>query len=77
VGAGAGTYSFFHLRDAAAATMKVLAREANAIYNIVDDSPGRLIEWLPFEAKLLGAPAPCHEDVAAAGKWIGDMRVTA
>ena len=45
VGAGAGTYSFIDLRDAAAATMQVLAREAsNGIYNIVVDAPVRRIE---------------------------------
>jgi 2-alkyl-3-oxoalkanoate reductase len=75
VGAGAGTYSFISLRDATAATISVLAREATGIYNIVDDSPVRLSEWLPFVAKLLGAPAPGREDVASARKRIGDMRV--
>ena len=53
VGAGAGTYSFINLRDAAAATVKILAHEANGIYNIVDDSPVRLSEWLAFAARLL------------------------
>ena len=75
VGAGAGTYSFINLRDAAAATIRVLGHDATGIYNIVDDSPVRLSEWLPFVAKLLGAPAPGHEDVASARKRIGDMRV--
>jgi nucleoside-diphosphate-sugar epimerase len=75
VGAGAGTYSFINLRDAAAATMTVLAHEARGIYNIVDDTPVRLSEWLPYAAKLLGAPAPGHEDAASARKRIGDMRV--
>ena len=62
VGAGAGTYSFINLRDAATATVKILAQEASGIYNIVDDSPARLSEWLPFAAKLLDAPAPGHID---------------
>jgi 2-alkyl-3-oxoalkanoate reductase len=75
VGAGAGTYSFINLRDAAAATIRVLAHDATGIYNIVDDSPVRLSEWLPFAAKLLGAPAPGHEDVASARKRVGEMRV--
>jgi nucleoside-diphosphate-sugar epimerase len=75
VGAGAGTYSFINLRDAAAATLTVLGHEATGIYNIVDDSPVRLSEWLPVAARLLGAPAPGHEDVASARKRIGDMRV--
>ena len=75
VGAGAGEYSFINLRDAAAATLRVLAQGATGIYNIVDDSPVRLSEWLPCVANLLGAPAPGHEDVASARKRIGDMRV--
>jgi len=75
VGAGAGTYSFINLRDAAAATVKTLAHEASGIYNIVDDSPARLSEWLPFAAKLLDAPAPGHMDEALARQKLGDMRV--
>ncbi len=75
VGAGAGTYSFINLRDAAAATLKVLGHESNGIYNIVDDSPVRLSEWLPIAAKLLGAPAPDHMDEALARQKLGDMRV--
>jgi nucleoside-diphosphate-sugar epimerase len=75
VGAGAGTYSFINLRDAAAATVKVLAPAATGIYNIVDDSPVRLSEWLPLAAKLLDAPAPSHMDEAMARRKFGDMRV--
>jgi nucleoside-diphosphate-sugar epimerase len=75
VGDGAGTYSFINLRDAAAATIKVLAHEARGIYNIVDDSPVRLSEWLPVAAKLLDAPAPGHMDEALARQKFGDMRL--
>jgi len=75
VGTGAGTYSFINLRDAAAATMRVLAHEATGIYNIVDDSPVRLREWLPVAARLLDAPAPGQMDEAVARQQLGDMRV--
>jgi 2-alkyl-3-oxoalkanoate reductase len=75
VGTGAGTYSFINLRDAAAATIKALSREANGIFNIVDDSPARMSEWLPFAAKLLDAPAPGHMDESSARQKLGDMRV--
>ena len=75
VGAGAGTYSFINLRDAATATVKILTHETHGIYNIVDDSPARLSEWLPFAAKLLDAPAPRHLDEASARQKLGDMRV--
>ncbi len=75
VGAGAGVYSFINLLDAAEAPVKVLAHEVSGIYNIVDDSPARLSEWLPFVAKLLKAPAPGHVDEAVARQQLGDMRV--
>jgi nucleoside-diphosphate-sugar epimerase len=75
VGAGAGTYSFINLRDAAEATVRVLAQEAKGIFNIVDDSPVQLSEWLPIAAKLLDAPAPGHMDEASARQKFGDMRV--
>jgi nucleoside-diphosphate-sugar epimerase len=75
VGTGAGTYSFIDLRDAAAATLEALAHEASGIYNIVDDSPVRLREWLPFAAKLLAAPAPGQMDEAIARQTLGDLRV--
>ena len=60
---------------AAAATVKIVAHEANGIYNIVDDSPVRLSEWLAFAARLLDAPAPGHMDEALARQKLGDMRV--
>ena len=75
VGTGAGTYSFINLRDAAAATVKILAHESSGIYNIVDDSPARFSEWLPFAAELLDAPAPGHMDEALARQRLGDLRV--
>ena len=75
VGDGAGTYSFINLQDAAAATVKVLAHESSGIYNIVDDSPVQLSEWLPVAAQLLNAPAPGHIDEALARQKLGDMRV--
>src|SRR4051794_14973203 len=75
VGGGAGTYSFINLRDAAAATLAVLAREVNGIYNIVDDSSARSSEWMPLAARLLGAPAPPHIDESSARQKLGDLRV--
>jgi nucleoside-diphosphate-sugar epimerase len=74
VGAGNGTYSFIQLRDAAMATMVALTR-GNGIYNIVDDHPTRLSEWLPITARLLHAPAPGHIEEAAARAKLGDMFV--
>jgi nucleoside-diphosphate-sugar epimerase len=75
VGAGAGTYSFINLRDAAAATVKALRHDGGGIYNIVDDLPARLSEWLPFAAKLLEAPAPGLMEESLARQKLGDMLV--
>lgn len=74
VGAGKGVYSFIGLRDAALATMKALAK-GSGIYNIVDDHPARLSEWLPVAAKLLNAPAPTNFEETIARAKLGDMFV--
>lgn len=75
VGGGNGTYSFVHVRDAAAATLKAMTLAAPGIYNIVDDSPAKLSEWLPVAAELLGVPAPAMMDEALAREKLGDMLV--
>jgi nucleoside-diphosphate-sugar epimerase len=75
VGTGDGTYSFVHVRDAAAATMQALTRGEPGIYNIVDDVPAKLCEWLPVVAGLLDAPAPTQMDEALAREKLGDMLV--
>jgi len=75
VGEGNGTYSFIHLQDAAAATMKALTGADAGIYNIVDDAPARLRDWLPAVARMLGAPAPAVMDEALARQKLGDMMV--
>jgi nucleoside-diphosphate-sugar epimerase len=74
VGAGAGTYSFVRIHDAALATMKALS-QGKGIYNIVDDHPVKLSEWLPVAARLLNGPAPAHIDEATARAKLGDMFV--
>jgi nucleoside-diphosphate-sugar epimerase len=76
VGDGRGTYSFISLRDAAAATVCALSR-GTGIYNIVDDQPAALSEWLPYVANLLSAPAVPRIDVESARTKLGDMFVYA
>lgn len=57
VGTGAGLTSFIHVEDAAAAA--VLALQAPpGVYNVVDDHPAELADWLPFYAATIGAPPP-------------------
>jgi 2-alkyl-3-oxoalkanoate reductase len=58
VGSGAGVWSFIHVEDAAAATAAAVARGAPGIYNVVDDEPAPVSEWLPYLAELLGAKPP-------------------
>jgi 2-alkyl-3-oxoalkanoate reductase len=60
VGSGEGVSSFIHLEDAAAATVLALEHEGPAIYNIVDDEPAPVREWLPVLADVLGAKPPRH-----------------
>jgi nucleoside-diphosphate-sugar epimerase len=58
IGDGGGITSFIHLEDAAAATVLALEQDGPAIYNIVDDEPAPLREWLPVFAQALGAKPP-------------------
>jgi nucleoside-diphosphate-sugar epimerase len=58
VGKGTGTFSFVQVEDAASATVAALERGAGGIYNVVDDEPAPLHEWVPVYAKVLGAKAP-------------------
>ena len=58
VGAGAGTWSFVHIDDAAAATAIAIERGEPGIYNIVDDDPAPVRLWLPELAAAVGAEPP-------------------
>jgi 2-alkyl-3-oxoalkanoate reductase len=58
VGDGGGITSFIHLEDAAAATVLALEKDGPTIYNIVDDEPAPVREWLPVFAQALGAKPP-------------------
>ena len=60
VGDGGGVSSFIHLEDAAAATVLALERGAPGIYNVTDDEPAPVREWLPVLAQALGAKPPRH-----------------
>jgi nucleoside-diphosphate-sugar epimerase len=58
VGAGTGVWSVLHVADAATATAAAVSRAEPGIYNVVDDDPAAVAEWLPEVAAILGAPAP-------------------
>jgi nucleoside-diphosphate-sugar epimerase len=72
VGNGAGMTSFIHLDDAAAATVLALEYSGSGIFNIVDDEPAPMREWLPAMAKALGAKPPRHAPVWLARLIAGD-----
>jgi nucleoside-diphosphate-sugar epimerase len=58
VAPGTGTFSFLQVEDAAGATLAALDRGAAGVYNVADDEPARLSEWLPVYAEALGAKPP-------------------
>jgi nucleoside-diphosphate-sugar epimerase len=58
IGDGGGMMSFIHLEDAAAATVLALDADGPAIYNITDDEPAPMRDWLPVLAAALGAKPP-------------------
>jgi nucleoside-diphosphate-sugar epimerase len=60
IGNGEGVMSYIHLDDAATATVAALEHGQAGIYNIVDDDPAPLREWLPALASVLGAKPPRH-----------------
>jgi nucleoside-diphosphate-sugar epimerase len=63
IGDGGGVSSFIHLDDAAAATVLALEHGATGIFNIVDDEPAPMRDWLPAFADALGAKPPRHVPV--------------
>jgi len=68
VGDGAGVWSFVHIEDAADATVAALERGSRGIYNIVDDEPAAVKDWLPAAAAAVGARPPRHVP-----RWLGRL----
>ena len=58
VGDGGGVWSFIHIADAAEATVAAVEHGARGVYNVVDDDPSPVAEWLPALAQTLGAKKP-------------------
>jgi 2-alkyl-3-oxoalkanoate reductase len=58
VGKGTGTFSFVHVDDAADATVLAVERGAPGVYNVVDDEPAPMSDWLPALAAAAGAKPP-------------------
>jgi nucleoside-diphosphate-sugar epimerase len=60
VGDGGGVWSFIHVADAADATVAAIEHARRGVYNVVDDDPAPVAEWLPAVAAELGAKQPMH-----------------
>jgi nucleoside-diphosphate-sugar epimerase len=68
VGDGGGVWSFINIEDAADATAAALERGRRGIYNVVDDEPAPVAEWLPSLAAAIGAKPPRHVPL-----WLGRL----
>ncbi len=66
IGGGAGVWSFIEITDAAAATIAAVGRGAPGVYNVVDNDPAPVTEWLPYLAKIIGAKPPLRVPA-----WLG------
>jgi 2-alkyl-3-oxoalkanoate reductase len=68
IGDGAGVWSWIHLDDAAAATVAALERGERGVYNVTDDDPAAVSEWLPYLARVVGAKPPLRVP-----GWLGGL----
>ena len=68
VGDGGGVWSFIHVDDAATATIAAIERGEPGIYNVSDDEPAAVVDWLPALARALGAKPPRRVPV-----WLGRL----
>lgn len=68
VGGGGGVWSHVHINDAATATLAAVEHGEPGIYNVVDDEPAAVREWLPVLAGALGAKPPLRIP-----RWLGRL----
>jgi nucleoside-diphosphate-sugar epimerase len=68
VGDGGGVWSHIHIDDAAAATVAAVEHGPSGVYNVVDDDPAAVREWLPALASALGAKPPRRIP-----RWLGRL----
>ena len=67
IGGGTGIWSFIEITDAAAATLAAVGRGAPGIYNVVDDDPAPVAQWLPYLAQVAGAKPPLRMPPGSGG----------
>jgi nucleoside-diphosphate-sugar epimerase len=68
IGDGGGVWSWLHVTDAAAATVAAVQNGAPGVYNVCDDEPATVAEWLPVAARAAGAKPPMHLPA-----WLGRL----
>ncbi|GIF74982.1 NAD-dependent epimerase/dehydratase family protein [Asanoa siamensis] len=68
IGGGTGVWSFIETRDAASAALAAVERGAPGVYNVVDDEPAPVSQWLPYLAEVAGAKPPMRMPV-----WLGRL----
>jgi 2-alkyl-3-oxoalkanoate reductase len=79
VGKGSGVFSFIHVDDAADATVAAVERGSPGVYNVTDDEPAPMREWVPVFAEAAGAKPPRRVPVwlarFVAGKDVSNFAV--
>jgi 2-alkyl-3-oxoalkanoate reductase len=70
VGDGAGVWSFAHVDDVASATLAASTQGEPGVYNVADDEPAPVAEWLPELAAAVGAKSPRHMPT-----WVGRLAI--
>jgi nucleoside-diphosphate-sugar epimerase len=75
VGDGGGVWSFIHIADAAEATVAAVEHGSRGVYNVVDDDPAPVAEWLPALARELGANKPMRVPRFVARLFAGEAGV--
>ena len=76
VGGGTGIWSFLHVHDAATATAAAVEGTATGVFNIVDDDPAPVSQWLPYLAATIGAKAPLRVPAWLVRPMIGEHGVS-
>jgi len=73
VGGGTGYFSWVHIDDAASATVLAVEQQAQGVFNIIDDEPAPVSEWLPYLAAQAGAKPPLQVPSWLARLLAGEM----
>jgi len=74
-GDGSAVWSFIHVDDVATATLAAVESGVPGTYNIVDDEPVAVSDWLPGLARIIGAKGPLHIPAWVARLVIGEAGV--